>query len=337
MHQIAPHQTGPSVWRGDDLARRPSTWTWELSGPEIDELVTAADAFDGPLESLTSESCPLPTLGPRLAELRRELVHGRGFQLIRGVPCDRLTERQAAAAFVCLGAHLGSARSQNAQGDLLGHVRNVGLDADDPSVRIYQTNRRQTFHTDSTDVVGLLCLETAAEGGESMLVSAATVYNEMLDRRPDLAALLFEPIATDRRGEIPPGAGPYFEIPVLSWFDGALTVLYQRQYIESAQRFDDVAPLADDVVAALDLFDEIANDPAIHLRMELEVGDVQFVHNHSLLHDRTGFVDKPGSPRHLLRLWLSVPGDRALPPVFAQRYGSIDIGDRGGIVVAPSP
>ena len=237
---------------------------------------------------------------------------------------------------MCLGAHLGSARSQNARGDLLGHVRNVGLDAADPSVRIYQTDRRQTFHTDSSDVVGLLCLETAAEGGESMLVSAATVYNEMLDRRPDLAALLFEPIATDRRGEVPPGADPFYMIPVLSWFDDALTVMYQRQYIDSAERFDDVAPRSDDVVAALDLFDEIADDPAIHLRMKLEVGDVQFVHNHSLLHDRTAFVDKPGSPRHLLRLWLSVPGDRALPPVFAERYGSIEIGDRGGIVVAPT-
>jgi hypothetical protein len=270
-----------------------------------------------------------------LTRLRRELTHGRGFQLIRGVPCDQLTERQSAAAFVCLGAHLGSARSQNARGDLLGHVRNVGLDADDPSVRIYQTNRRQTFHTDSADVVGLLCLETAAEGGESMLVSAATVYNEVLDRRPDLAALLFEPIATDRRGEVPPDADPYYTIPVLSWFDDALTVMYQRQYIDSAQRFDAIAPLSRDVVAALDLFDEIANDPTIHLRMELEVGDVQFVHNHSLLHDRMAFVDHPGSPRHLLRLWLSIPGDRPLPPVFAERYGSIEIGDRGGIVVTP--
>ena len=35
-----------------------------------------------------------------------------------------------------------------------------------------------------------------------------------------------------------------------------------------------------------------------------------------------------------MRLWLSLPGDRRLPPVFRQRYGSIEIGDRGGIVVA---
>ncbi|MDJ0769181.1 MAG: TauD/TfdA family dioxygenase [Ilumatobacter sp.] len=329
----APRQTGPAVWRGADLARTPERWTWALDAHEVDELVAAVDAFDGPLEMLTADRFPLPGLGPRLTALRHELTHGLGFRLVSGLPCHQLTERQAAAAFVGLGAHLGSARSQNARGELLGHVRNIGLDVADPNVRIYQTDRRQTFHTDSTDVVGLLCLETAARGGASMLASASTIYNEMLDRRPDLAAVLFRPIATDRRGEVPAGADPYFTIPVLSWHDQALTVLYQRQYIESAQRFDDVPPLAGDVTAALDLFDEIANEPDIHLEMQLAVGDMQFVHNHTLLHDRTAFVDKPGSPRHLLRLWLSVPGDRTLPPVFAQRYGSIEVGNRGGIVV----
>jgi hypothetical protein len=55
-----------------------------------------------------------------------------------------------------------------------------------------------------------------------------------------------------------------------------------------------------------------------------------------LLHDRTAFVDHddPAARRHLLRLWLSVEGDRALPPKFEQRYGSIEIGNRGGIVSA---
>ena len=105
-------------------------------------------------------------------------------------------------------------------------MRNVGLDATDPTVRIYQTDQRQTFHTDSTDVVGLLCLETAASGGVSMLVSAAAVYNAMLDQAPSLAARLFDPVAVDRRGEVPAGADPFFCIPVLSWYDEALTVMY---------------------------------------------------------------------------------------------------------------
>jgi hypothetical protein len=69
--------------------------------------------------------------------------------------------------------------------------------------------------------------------------------------------------------------------------------------------------------------------------MRLEPGDLQFVHNHTLLHDRTAFVDwpEPERRRHLLRLWLAVPGARPLPEVFAQRYGSVTVGARGGIVV----
>jgi hypothetical protein len=36
--------------------------------------------------------------------------------------------------------------------------------------------------------------------------------------------------------------------------------------------------------------------------------------------------------RHLLRLWLAAPGARPLPPAYAERYGSVVIGDHGGIV-----
>ena len=295
-----------------------------LDDRDVDELVAAARTGHGDVPA---------SLARGVDRLRDELLHGCAFRLVRGFPTDIVGDELSAAAFTTLGRWLGSARSQNATGDLLGHVRNVGADVADPNVRIYQTDRRQTFHTDSTDVVGLMCLRTAASGGESMLVSAGAIYNEMLDREPRLARLLFDPIATDRRGEVPPGADPWFSIPVLNWYAGHLSVIYQRQYIESAQRFDEVPPLGDDMVAALDLFDEIANDPAMHLVMELRPGDMQFVHNHSLLHDRTAFVDRPGSPRHLLRLWLSMPGDRELPPVYAQRYGSVEIGDRGGIVV----
>ena len=284
---------------------------------------------------ITKVSFTLPTLGLKLGALRARLISGRGFELIRGFPSSELSEVQNSAVFIGLGCHLGSARSQNAAGDLLGHVQNVGADLQDPTVRIYQTDKRQTFHTDSADLVGLMCLETAAQGGESLLVSAGAVYNEMLRRDTELTELLFEPVATDRRGEIPEGQEPYFSIPILNWFEQRLTVIYQRQYIDSASRFGAVGQLSARVAAALDLFDEIMNEPEFFLPMSLEIGDMQFVHTHSLLHDRTGFVDKPGSPRHLLRLWLSAPGDRELPPSFAQRYGSLTVGARGGVVVGP--
>jgi len=335
--QFPPRQVGDHVWKGSQERDCPQ-WRWQLTNNEVAELISAAERYvdgsEADIESILAGPFPLPTLGPKLLALRKRLTHGRGFELISGFPVAETSQALCSAVFTGLGTHLGAARPQNAAGDLLGHVRNVGMDPSDPDVRIYQTNARQTFHTDSADVVGLMCLETAAQGGDSMICSAATIYNIMLDQDPLLAHELFKPVATDRRGEIPPGADPYFTIPVLNWFDNALTVKYQRQYIESAQRLSDAPPLTASYVRALDLFDEIANDPDVHLRMTLEPGDMQFVHNHSNLHDRTSFVDKPGSPRHLLRLWLSVLGDRQLPAVFAQRFGSIEVGARGGITVA---
>src|SRR5262245_37788446 len=141
----------------------------------------------------------------------------------------------------------------------------------------------------------------------------------MRRRRPDLARLLFEPIETDRRGEVAAGEKPYFRIPVFNWHAGLLSAIYQRQYIESARRFPEVPPLTPAQIEALDLLDELANDPELHLMMELQPGDMQFVHNHTILHDRTAFEDWPEAERkrHLLRLWLAPRRARPLPEVFA--------------------
>jgi hypothetical protein len=327
----------PSAWRGEDMAANPDRWLFRLSADEIAELEQAAQSYlakTKDIGDISKDRFPLPRFGAHLAELRGTLIDGIGFEVIRGLPVAKYSQEFAATIFCGVGAHLGSARSQNAKGHILGHVRDVGADAKDPNTRIYQTAERQTFHTDSADVVGLLCIREAMEGGKSLLVSTAAIYNEMLRRRPELVALLFEPIATDRRGEVPEGQQPYLQIPPLNWHTGFLTGFYQRQYIDSAQRFADAPRLTPAHVEALDLFDTLANDPHLHFGMQLQPGDMQFVYNHALLHDRTGFRDWPDAhqKRHLLRLWLSVAGDRALPECFKQRYGSIEIGNRGGII-----
>ncbi len=338
---IPEHIDIPAAWIGPDMAAHTDRWSWSLSKDELAELESTARQFlstYGDLQHLTAERFPLPSLEPKLHKLRDTLIHGIGFELIRGIPAGRVGEELASTMFFGVGAHLGRARSQNASGDLLGHVRDIGADSRDPNVRIYQTHERQTFHTDSSDVVGLLCLNEAREGGDSLLVSAVSMYNTFRRERPELLGSLFEEIATDRRGEVPPGEKPYFTIPVFNWNAGFLTVMYQRQYIDSAQRFADAPRFTPRHVEALDLFDHLANDPRLNVSMHLRPGDMQFVHNHSLLHDRTAFVDwpEPERRRHLLRLWLSIPGDRPLPACFAQRYGSIEIGNRGGIVVRPA-
>jgi hypothetical protein len=265
-----------------------------------------------------------------------EVLNGRGFVLIKGLPVERWSRRKAAIAFLALGVHLGNLRMQNAAGHLLGHVRDLGRSSDDPNTRIYQTRERQTHHTDSCDVVGLMCLQTAKSGGLSSLVSSTTIFNDMRRRRPDLLRVLLEPIETDRRGEVPEGSEPYFNIPVFNYHDGLMSAIYQRQYIESARRFAGVAPLTPLQIEALDLLDHLANDPKLNLMMELQPGDIQLVHNHTILHDRTAFEDhpEPERKRHLLRLWLAPAGARKLPDVYAERFGSTTPGDRGGVVVA---
>jgi hypothetical protein len=330
---------GPSAWYGPDVAAR-TDWVHPF-GPdhlaEIESAVRGIESTDVSPAELRREAFPLPTVGPWLRQILTEVQDGRGFALLRGLPVSEWGPRRSALAFLALGLHIGNLRLQNAAGHLLGHVRDEGLSSRDPTVRIYQTRERQNYHTDSADVVGLLCLHPAKVGGLSSLVSSVTVFNE-LRRRPDLARVLFEPIETDRRGEVPPGRKPYFRIPVFNWHAGLLTTIYHRQYIESARRFPDVPPLTPLQTEALDSFDGLTNDPTLHFFMEFRAGDIQLVSNHSLLHDRTAFEDwpEPARRRHLLRVWLAPVPARPLPPAFAERYGSIVPGERGGIQVPDS-
>lgn len=331
--------TGPSAWIGRDMAGRADEWLIDLSASDVVDLEQAARHYlslGRDIGEITKADFPLQQFGDYLAALRTRLIDGIGFEVLRGLPVAGYSQKMAAAIFCGVGAHLGSARSQNAAGHILGHVRDAGADPNDTNTRIYQTHARQTFHTDSADIVGLLCLQDAQEGGDSLLVSAESIYNRMRAERPDLLALLFDPIATDRRGEVPEGMEPFMTIPPLNWHEGKLTVFYQRQYIDSAQRFNGAMRLTPAHVEALDLFDALANDPDLHMVMRLQPGDMQFVYNHSQLHDRTGFTDwpEPDKRRHLFRLWLSPEGDRALPECFKQRYGSIEVGQRGGIITS---
>jgi Taurine catabolism dioxygenase TauD, TfdA family len=337
MSELPPPISGASAWFGPDVTAR-TDWIEPLSPAEISEIEAASQRLiqaEIDWQNLRPEDFPLPTLERRLPRILDDVLEGRGFVLLRGLPVERWSRRLSAVAFLGLGAHWGNLRPQNRQGHLLGHVIDMGLSSQDPNVRIYQTRERQNFHTDSSDVVGLLCLHPAREGGLSSLVSSVTIFNEMRRRRPDLARVLFSPIETDRRGEVADGQKPFFCIPVFSWHAGLLSTVYHRPYIESARRFPEVLALTPEQVEALDLFDALANDPALQFCMELRAGDIQLVHNHTVLHDRTAFVDwpEPERKRHLLRLWLAPAKARPLPSVFAERYGSVVPGQRGGIMV----
>lgn len=330
---------GPGDWRGADLMQRPGEWTYELSGAEIADLTDAvARTRSDDFLAIDKAAFDLPVLGPRLAEIKQELLEGRGFALIRGVPVGDCSLEDSARAYWGIGTHLGMARSQNAKGHLLGHVCNLGdqLDAfgNPGKVRVYQTRVRQRFHTDSTDFVGLMCLQKAKSGGESSISSSVAVHDEMYRRDQTLWAEMYRPFWRDRRGEIPPGKKDYYPMAAFHYHAGRLSTIYARDYMVSCERFPELPKLTEQQIAALDLFDELTESTEFRLDMSFEPGDIQFLHNHQILHARSDFEDYPEIERrrHLLRLWLCPENGRPLPDSMLERYLDIRIGDRGGII-----
>lgn len=255
---------------------------------------------------MTREDLPLLALGQRVAAWRDELARGRGFVVIRGIPVDRLSQEEAERFFWGLGLHLGVPGAQNPQGELLGHVRDEGYD-DQTEVRAYRTRTEIKFHCDAADVVGLLCLRKAASGGQSRIASSVTVHDELLRRRPDLVAELYEPFLLDTKSE---GGVRYMPIPPCRYADGALRTFYHADYFRSVERYTDAPRLSQRRRELLDLYDEIAGSDEMRLEMDLELGDIQLLSNHTVIHGCGAFEDRgtPGERRHLLRLWLSLAG-----------------------------
>lgn len=329
---------GPAVWLGPDMAARESDWTFVLTPSdvaEIDAALAGVLSRDLDIAAIRRVDFPLPTLGPKLERLRAEVLNGRGFVRLRGMPVEGRSIRENAAAYWGVGTYFGSARSQNARGHLLGHVYDLGgSSAKDPNTRSYATSERQNFHIDRCDIVALLCLRRAKSGGLSTIVSSMAVHNAMAERRPDLLDRLYHAFPVDRRGEVPEGKAPFYDAPVFNEYGGTLSVLYSRLHIGSAQRFPEARRLTPEDYKALDMLAALAADPALRLEMNFMPGDIQFLHNHTILHARSEYEDWPEveRKRHLLRLWLAPPDARPLPPVFAECYGNLTIGDRGGII-----
>jgi hypothetical protein len=300
-------------------------WILRLESSDIAELDAALSHVKAArigIPELSSKDFVIPRLAAKLEAALDAIENGIGFVLIRGFPVDQYSKADAALVFWGIGAHFGPAFAQNAQGDVLGHVRDVGVDYRvEMRARGYQTNARLPFHSDSTDVVGLLCLNKAKSGGSSRIVSSTAIHNEFLSRRPDLLQVMYEPFYFDRRGEEAEGQKPYYATPCFNFFNDRLLVRYNQTYMKSAQRFPDVARMSDKQVEAIEMMNALCNDPAFNLEMVFEPGDMQFLCNYVILHSRDEYEDHPEAERkrHLLRLWLRTPGFKELPPALAVR------------------
>ncbi|MCL2430193.1 MAG: TauD/TfdA family dioxygenase [Alphaproteobacteria bacterium] len=305
----------PAGWSPETLGPIEG-FSYRLSARDADELVAATALFralGAPVEEVRRDNFPLDQLAVLLAQVKRELAEGRGIVMLRGFPLERLDREGRAIAYLGLGSYLGAPMSQNKDGHILGHVKDLGGDYSDPDTRGYLTRAEMRFHSDACDYVGLLCLQPARAGGASRVASSVTVYNRMLANRPELAQALCEDWYRSRSGEMNSGEEPWIRCPIFCFHQGCFSALGLGAAVDKAYALPGVPPMTALQKEAIELYRATVEDCAAD--MEFRPGDIQLLNNFVTLHTRRAYEDwpQPERKRHLLRLWLRDPASRPLP------------------------
>lgn len=281
---------------------------YSLSAKEVDALrLLIGRTAHIPTQSTTREHYQQPALEGCMQHLKDELLAGRGVVVIAGIDPTEFTPDEQERLFWAFGTHLGIAAVQSASGDRIGHVR---AEAVNPKNRGYMSDRELGLHSDAYEIVGLMCLQPAAEGGDTRLASGLAIHNEMLLRSPHLLPALYRgyPYATAEAAGAKSPVTPY-PVPVFSERDGKTSCMCLSAYMHSAaERLGTRLP--DDLVQALNKFFEIGNSPDFCFQFPLRPGEMLFCNNFVLLHARTAFRNSETHQRHVLRLWLKVPDGR---------------------------
>jgi len=338
---------GACVWQGKEMVDS-TRWVKQFPAAVLEEIDAAVHkTSDVPWREINRQNFPLPGAKAYLDDVREELENGSGMVKMRGLDVSRYDAEQLRRLWYGLGANLGTPMFQNRRGEVMREIRDEGMGvgaklygaATDAQGREFLSSGARTlspgqlrFHTDRCDVVGLLCVRQAREGGVSKLASSATVYNEILRRRPDLHALLCQPIPRSRFGEEAGGEHIVYDLPVFGVRDGKLTSHFSLTYIENSQMVPMGRKLAEAEHEALKMLLAVAEEVCFEMRFA--PGDIQLLNNHVIYHGRTAFKDDvtTGQDRLLMRLWLSMPNSRALPEDHAILWGDVNAGQpRGGI------
>ena len=315
--------TTDAAWRGDALMRGHG-WVYRLSREQVTELETLGARFladDPDLRTVHAADYPLAASAEAVEQWRHDVDFGRGFNLVRGLRAELYSDALASAIYYILGLHMGEPIRQNEMGDVIDHVYATSdKTMDDPTALSAKVRDRLVYHSDSSDIVSLMCLRPAREGGLSCLVSGAEIYNEILRRRPDLAPLLLEPFHWDWRRQDHEAPADTYRSPVVSLARGVFSMYAGSLYILTAQDYPGVPRLSADQIEVLRLFDEITCEPGMAIEMDFRPGDIQWLSNYAALHARTSFTDwpEPQRRRHLLRLWLSSKTDRPVVAGFGK-------------------
>jgi hypothetical protein len=308
-------------WHGVDVAGA-DRWTVVLTASDHRALARAlavAKAHSDNLLEIGRDEFPLDGLVPKLAAIERELIDGRGFVRISALDAAGYSDDDLTMLYWGIGIHLGDPWPQNHYGHMMGDVTDQGKQPSDPTARGNELGLvGLNYHTDGSDLVGLMCLRPAKSGGQSCVANAVAIYNELVRERPDLVEALSQPLPWDYRGEQPDGRANFYTRPVFTEHDGRLFVRFVPGYIKSSQRHPEAPRLSALVVEALDTVSAMARDPRFNVYMELPPGSMQFINNYHVLHGRMAYEDDiPGGyKRHLKRLWLATRYLKSRPPTF---------------------
>src|SRR6185437_9320359 len=282
-----------AAWTGPTIDYR-SEGMHPLSQADVAEIDAALAHLRGLGEvdfpAITAEKFPLRELGAELRRQREALRRGRGFVLLRGLPRERYGMDDMARIYFGLGAYFGSPIPQSWQGELLGHVIDIA-DLQD-GVRGYNAGGGQRMHTDSCDIVALMCLRAAKSGGASRIASAVAIHNHMAEHDPELLQARYDGFVF-RRTERDAGYGTGIAVrPISVYARGPDEVTcyisgsYPRQAVASGD-----AVMTELQHRALERFHELSSSPEFTLDMRIGEGDIQFLNNRLLVHGRTDYED----------------------------------------------
>lgn len=325
-----------SVWKAADFENDDS-WIHRFTEQdlaEIDAALTTVQARGLAIPDFGREDFPLPSLSEKIGRAIGEVDSGRGFALFRGLPVGKYDIDTLRLVYWGIGAYFGEPISQNSKGQILADVVDLGNDYGDINARGYKTSAELLPHVDSSDLVALLCVNTAKSGGESRVSSSMSVYNKILQSHPEYLPVLYRGFNRDLRGE---GITAKLdevtdhEVPVFSYFGGRLSCDFNERIIRSARHRMN-RPLTALEDEALRCVMRLACRPDIQFRMHLQKGDIQIVNNYTILHSRGEYEDypEPERKRRLMRFWVNSRNGRPLEPNFANKYNT---GPRGGVAV----
>lgn len=272
---------------------------------EIDDALVHFKGLNVEMGHVGRDTFPLPTLSKELRGLAQELYSGRGFFVLRTIPIDQYSPADLAIIYAGISSHVGSARGkQDGTGAVLAHIKDLTVSHAHEKGGIGNsayTTDKQVFHTDVGDLIALMALATAEEGGTSRISSGARVYNELAATRPDLIHTLSELWPLDSFG----GDPGYTTRPVLYYEDGHVIIQYSRRHFTGygqQKRSQNIPPITEAQAEALDAVHFLAEKYSLGLNFQK--GDIQYINSMGLLHARDSFKDSAEKTRHLIRLWL---------------------------------